>query len=529
VEPAYPALGLALRATLPEAAARELRQALGSRLAALSAQPRQSWQAYRLLAGSPEATASLLAAVPGAPADVPADRILPAFTAELARARRGPARPGEELELLWAFLPLAHRLGELRAHRGELERARQLAGADSEKLLALAALEAALEEQTGALGRAAGSLRRALEAAVHRTTDTDRKVALSIRLGRVLLREGQRAEARQLFEGILPVVERAKKPGLAASCHFYLGNVALAEQRLEDARRHHETALDIRRAKSPRAAGPSFTALGAVALAQGNYPAALAYYEQAREALEGVASDADLSYALLGLGRALSRLGDFAAAAGVLRRALGLRAEKSDSTGEGIARLALADCYLRLEQPAVALREARQAHFQLSLGRESRYLGHAEALLGRILLRQRQPAAAREHFGAALRLHRAHQDPASAAFDLAWALEAAVQRADREAVLQLGQELDAAIADQAYPEQGELLDLHLFQALDWLRAHDPEAGNPMVYLRRGYENLMRKTGFLSPDLRNRFLFQVPENRELLAAASRCGLALEAPA
>ena len=94
----------------------------------------------------------------------------------------------------------------------------------------------------------------------------------------------------------------------------------------------------------------------------------------------------------------------------MLRRALALRAEKSDATGEGIARLALAESYLRLEQPAVALREARQAHFRLSLGRESRYLGHAEALLGRILLRQRQPAAAREHFAAALRLHRAHQD-----------------------------------------------------------------------------------------------------------------------
>ncbi len=527
VEPAYPAIGLALRATLPDLAARALRQAVGARLAALSVRPGQAWQAYRLLAGTPEATPSLLAAAPAAPAEVAANRILHAFTAELARVRREPSRPGEEMELLWAFLPLAHRLGELRAHRGELERARQLAGADSEKLLALAALQAALEEQTGALERAAGSLRRALEAAVQRTSDADRKVALSIRLGRVLLREGRRAEARRLFEGILPVVERGGRHGLAASCRFYLGNVALAEHRLEEARQHHEAALAIRRAKSPRAAGASLTALGAVAMAQGNYPAALGYHQEAQRALEGVASDADLSYALLGLGRALGRLGDFASAAGVLRRALALRTEKSDTTGEGIAQLALAESYLRLEQPAVALREARQAHFRLSLGKESRYLGHAEALLGRILLRQRQPAAAREHFATALRLHRAHQDSVAAAFDLAWALEAAVQREDREAVLHLGQELDAALADQAYPEQGEQLDLHLFQALDWLRARDPEAGNPTVYLRRGYENLMRKTGFLTPELRNRFLFQVPENREILDAASRCGVALDA--
>ena len=528
VEPAYPAIGLALRATLPEERAHELRRALGASLAALSSRPRQSWEAYRLLAGTPEAAATLLAAAAGAPAEVPARSVLDAFTAELARLRREGVPGDQELELLWPFLPLAHRLGELEAHRGELDRARQLAGADPEKLLALAALQAALEEQSGALRRAEGSLRRALEAAVQRTADTDRKAALSIRLGRVLAREGRRDEARQLFERILPVVERSGRHGLAASCRFYLGNVALAEHRLEEARHQHEAALAVRRQKSPRAAGPSLTALGAVALALGNYPAALAYYQEAQQVLEG-AADADLSYALLGLGRALGRLGDFAAAAGVLRRALGLRAEKSDATGEGIARLALAECYLRLEQPAVALREARQAHFRLSLGRESRYLGHAEALLGRILLRQRQPAAAREHFAAALRLHRDHHDPTAAAFDLAWALEAAMQREDREAVLHLGQELDAALADQTYPEQGELLDLHLYQALDWLRTRDPEAGNPTVYLRRAYQNLMRKTGFLAPDLRNRFLFQVPEHRELLAAANRCGLGLETPA
>ena len=60
------------------------------------------------------------------------------------------------------------------------------------------------------------------------------------------------------------------------------------------------------------------------------------------------------------------------------------------------------------------------------------------------------------------------------------------------------------------PEQGELLDFHLYQALEMAAA--PATRRPATrwsYLRRGYENLMRKTGFLSPDLRSRFLFQVP--------------------
>ena len=80
-------------------------------------------------------------------------------------------------------------------------------------------------------------------------------MALSIRLGRVLLREGRRAEARQLFEGILPVVERAGKHGLAASCRFYLGNVALAEHRLEEARgtTRRRSPYGWRRARAPPA------------------------------------------------------------------------------------------------------------------------------------------------------------------------------------------------------------------------------------------------------------------------------------
>ena len=94
VEPAFPALGLALRATLPEAAARQLRQDLGSRLAALSAHPRQSWQAYRLLAG--RSGGDHRPAGRRLPARRPTSRpsrILPAFHVRAGACAAGGARP----------------------------------------------------------------------------------------------------------------------------------------------------------------------------------------------------------------------------------------------------------------------------------------------------------------------------------------------------------------------------------------------------------------------------------------------------
>ena len=184
-------------------------------------------------------------------------------------------------ELLWAFLPLAHRLGDLRAHR---VRARARAPARRSRLRRssspLRPWKRRSEEQTGALGRAAGGLRRALEAAVQRTTDADRKVALSTGWAGCCCARGGAPRRANSSKGSC---RWSSAPGRTGWRRAAGSTSATWPWRSNVWRRRastDEAALHIRRAKSPRAAGPSFTALGAVALALGNYLAALAYYEQ---------------------------------------------------------------------------------------------------------------------------------------------------------------------------------------------------------------------------------------------------------
>ena len=50
---------------------------------------------------------------------------------------------------------------------------------------------------------------------------------------------------------------------------------------------------------------------------------------------------------------------------------------------------------------------------------------------------------------------------------------------------------------------------------------------PTDALKRAYDRLMAKASHLSPELRHRFLFQIPENREIVDEATAAGLSIAA--
>ena len=489
------------------------------------------WAAYGLLQGTEEAIPALLGAARAAgPADgasasdeaggPPLDELLAALQAESERAE-----PAARLDLLWALLPLAHHHGRLEVYARELESALALAADQPKRLLALGALRAELEESQGRFAEAEGSLRRALESAIARTGQAERKALLSIRLGRVLVRGERFAEARKLFEEIQPLLDRDERTTLAASCDFYLGNIALHEDRLDEARAYHEVALRTRREKGQRAAaGASLSALGSTALAQGYYAEALDHFESARR----THGAGDPSFELLGAGRALDRMDDFAGASALLRQALTLRAGKPDAAGEAMARLALAENQLNLEHIDAARSELLAAHFLLSMRSPSRALGDVEALLGQVALRQKQFEQARGHFRTALDLHRARQDRPGSIMDLAWFLVASRLLDDLAEVARTLTETHAELDRAVYPERGEIADLELYRAAGWLRRKGvADAPDPLQFLQRSYENVVRKMARLTPERRNRYLLQIAANREILQAATDHGIAAPA--
>lgn len=523
-----PAYASSLAATVTFEAASSLRRALGRVITREPKNPEKGWATYRLLAGTPEALHSLLELSRDS-GDLATHEEL--FDALLKEYRQHRGRGGEtsaELDILWSLLPMGRRLGHLGELEKELLRAIALSGDQPKRQIALLTLKAEHDQERGRFQEAEKALRRALGSSSETSGDNQRAM-LFIRLGDLLKRTDRLAEAREVFESLLEVVDRADPTSMGALCHFHLGNIALREMRLEDAMLHHKKAERVRRENEIfKPLGASLTALGAVSMAIGDYSKALKFYREAQSIIAEHGGDPDeLGFANLGSGRALGHLGDHAAATKLFRRAFEARSGRDDVVGEAIARLDLATNQLNLGKTTKALKEARQAHFQLSLVPETSLLGDAEQLLGRILLQQRQESDARLHLAEAQRIHRQHGDRTSAAIDSAWLLELALQRGDKEAILNHSANLQMLLKDLPYPPAGEMLYFRLYRAFDWLLGHKVEVAEnePLKYLRRAYRELMRKTGFLAPELRHSFLYQIREHQEVVDAAAEHNLSL----
>jgi hypothetical protein len=189
----------------------------------------------------------------------------------------------------------------------------------------------------------------------------------------------------------------------------------------------------------------------------------------------------------------------------------------ADEPADNIPAFELAESYL--EKLDEALTEARLAYFRLCLLPPSSLRGDAERLLGRILLRQRQKEEALERFQDAQSTHLARRNTLAAAVNTSWLLELAIQRNDQAAIVDYTTELADTLEDLPHPLHGELLHFRLYRAFHWLRERSAPAHDPIEYLRKAYQELIRKTGFLAPQLRHRFLFSIREHQDLLNAAT----------
>jgi tetratricopeptide (TPR) repeat protein len=271
----------------------------------------------------------------------------------------------------------------------------------------------------------------------------------------------------------------------------------------------------------------SLSALGAVCRAQGNYPRALAFYQDAEAQALAANDERELAYALFGVGRTLYRLGDFTGAATRLRAVLEVRSRAADTEGTATAQLAVAETELALGHLAAADKAAQEALFHLEIHSPAVIVGDAERLLGRIRLAQKRSGPARQHFVKALAHHKKADDLAAAASDRSWLLRLALEWPVREEIEPATEALATFLATQPYPDIGEWLDLRLFEGLGALRklgVTTDRVRQRRIHLERAYQTLMRKTGFLEPAQRHRFLFQVQDNDAIVQAATRNGLA-----
>ena len=499
---------------------------LGELLSMRSEDGEALWHVYRLLTGSEEAIEPLLGLLKTSyVAQLPRESLLEALGRELELLRQRGEDPKYEMRILWSLLQFARRMGILERYSEDLSRAVELAESDPRRLLALASLKSELEQAAGRSREAEKTLRHALSLA--KGGDQRRQGLLLTQLGKILIRRGSDTEAAELFNNLLALTTDSGASAMAATCRYYLGNIALHQGRLEDALEQHTAALvERRRQNLVKQLGSSTSALGATCLAMGNYPKALEYYRESQEILEEYGREGETSFALIGVGRALHRLGDFTGAAKPLREALALRTGRDDVAGEAIARLATAENYLPMGQPDKALGEARKAHFDISMLSIPWLLAQSEQLLGRILLRLRQQEDAHRHLEAALALHDKGANTTAAAFDRAWLLELALERGkELGPIRKLTRELQQVADGLQQVDLAEFIDFQLSRGLGWLRDQGQPSADPYAYLKRAYDTVLRKAEHLSPEHRHRFLSGVQRNQEILALAAQTGMTL----
>lgn len=522
----------ALSHSLPPERALSARQALGELLSFGGAGGESHWLSYRLLAGSPEAIDPLLKLFKSRHVkEIAPDELIEALENELSSLRQrqadsDAAESGEsreiELELLWRLLPIARRLGRLSHYEEDLVRGVELSAESPQKLLGLASIKAEQDQESGRFQDAENTIQFALKAAGG--LEARHKALLLMQLGRLFLRQNRFDEAETLFSNLLKALDEDEAVALTASCRFYLGNVALHRGNLEASHSYHLKALEQRQNHQlSRAAGVSFSALGAVATAQGNYPQALDYYTRSLELFKKHTKKED-TFALLGLARAYGRVGDFGAATKPARRALELLENRDDVVGEAIARLAVAMNYADLGQFDAALEAARKAHFQLTMASADEQLAETEMTLGMIHLRQGRTDDARRRFEEALGRFRELGKNLETSFVLAYLIEVSVAQEDAEAIRSFTAELKNRLKKLPPLDQGEILDFRIYRGLEWLSNNGFKVGDPASFLARAYQSVLTKAQNLSQEERQRYLFQIPANQEIVDSATRKGLA-----
>jgi tetratricopeptide (TPR) repeat protein len=520
-----PAYGRALALSASDDTARDLRARLGRALQPVSRQGEQLWHAYRLLEGTPDAADPLLKTAHSSYAKrLDPATLYKALAGELEAHRKSEGSDETELLLIWRMLPVARRLGKLQHCIPDIARAIELVGEDPDKKLALSSLMASAHEEGGHHREAESTLMETLSSASI-TDQPKRRARLALQLGAIYERTGRLAQASRLLEELYPALESQEHRELAASCHFTLGEIALRRNRLEEAITHHRAAYEARLEDGARhAITASLTALGRVAHTAGNYPQALEYFDEALERVVDKNSE-ECARVLLGTATVMRRLGDYANAATMNRRALAIHEEREDAAVAASARLALAATLFDLEQYDKALAEARQVHFKMDLLSMAAEVAYAEQLIGRIELAYRKHDLARGHLSRALAQHLAHGDARGAAQARSGLIDLGLATEDGSALREQSAGLKELLPELQHSSIVESLSLRMFRGLSWLRLHDTRVDDPIPYLEHAYREVLRKAFPLDPERRHQFLYEVPDNRAIVELATRQGLAV----
>jgi adenylate cyclase len=336
-------------------------------------------------------------------------------------------------------------------------------------------------------------------------------------LGMVFMNLGEYAAARECNEWALEL-QRTHKDRLGeANSLNYLGLISRELGDLTDSLAYHRQALALRQAIGDRwGEGGSLFNLGLGNHELGDYSQAEDRYRQAIEIQHTIGDRWGEANTLNSYGVLRQDLGDLAKAQSLLEQALDLSRAIGDRWGEVATLLNLGAISRDLGDFAQAESLSKST---LELAREltHRWLeGYALNYMGTLYLAMGAAQAARDCAMAALAIRRELEQQPLQADDLALLAIAHLELGERDMALRRAHEALATLAEceAEGPDAPQRDYFYCYQVL--VAAGRPEEA--LQALQAGYELVMaRAEKIIAPALRQSFLENVAQNREIIAA------------
>jgi class 3 adenylate cyclase/predicted ATPase len=405
--------------------------------------------------------------------------------------------------------------------QGSLEQARTFAerALDQAQLRTLHSLEAASQRHLGLIEYYAGNhdqarhhFAQALEL-YRETGDRQGESATINNLGGANFEMGEHAQAKNYYSQSLQLSREIGDRLGEARATNNLGIISVVQSDYASAEQYYLQALDIFREIGHRSFEMSaLDNLGNLALYRYQFSKARRYQLEALHGARQIGDRVNECYSLINLARGSLMTGDYPAALAYIQTGLERAREIGDLQGECNLLLDLVYYHLGIGQVESAYQVAHQALEQAQQGEFKSELGWVYELLGQCNLASGQAQEAATHFQAALHLRRELGESGESYDSQSSLAQALLALGDVGGALQLIDELQAAwetegVLGMDQPVNDLLISYRVLEA-----AGDPRAAGQ---LERGYRLLQECAANIEePDLRQRFLQNIPANREL---------------
>ncbi len=336
-------------------------------------------------------------------------------------------------------------------------------------------------------------------------------------LGVIEQDQGNYPQAGAFFQQTLTLYQRLGDRVGEANTYSSLGNLAIDLSDHASSCAYHEMALQLRREIGDRRGqARSLGSLGFIASDQGDYTGSKNYFEQALRLFRQIDDRQGEAVALVNLGNDAITTGDYAAAAQYQEQALRIQREINERQGQCVALDNLSLLHHYMDEQPQALEYALQALEIARAANLRHYLGYIYDHQAHALLSMGRAEEAESLYRDSLTLRRELGEHTLALESLSGLVRVHLFKKNIPAALQEAHELYNALQGASLDGMVEPFRCYLSVAQAMQAAGDAQAKEVLTQAARLLNE--RAAKILDPELRRKFLENVPAHRSLMEMA-----------